>query len=280
MSENNRDGETSLADIYKILVRYKKLIVGLPVLGAVVASLFSFAILHPTWEASAVLEVGKIGQAAQTPPLLVEPPSTVVTRILSPSFVRGVIKRAGAKADELYALKEFYKTIKATQIKGSELIEIKLRGPSAEKAEDIILSVIGSLQQTHAEMMTSSVEKNKKELQQLVENIASASLEVELLKKKLLAAHNWNTFDATLAATLLNNKTVDLRNLVQRKLNLEEQLAPSRTYTTRVIGEVYISEGAVSPNKILIISIAVLLGLFGAIVFALVHNAIVSTTKQ
>lgn len=276
MSEIYREDETSLADVFKVLVRYKKLMIGLPVLGVVLAFFVSFVILHPTWEASAVLEVGKIGQAAQANPLLIEPPLNVVTRVLSPSFARGVIKQAGVKSEELIALKDYYKTIKATQIKGTELIEIKLRGPSSDEAGELLQSVIGRLQQTHEEMMASSIEIYKKELQVLVDDISKVGLEVELLKKKLLATHNWNAFDATLAATLLNSKSLDLRNMAQRKMLLEEQLTPTRTYTTRVVGEVYISEGAVSPNKILIVAIAALLGLFGAIVIALTHNSITS----
>jgi uncharacterized protein involved in exopolysaccharide biosynthesis len=274
MSENNQSDEISLLDLFKVLARYKKLIVGLPLLGAFLAAIFASVILHPTWEASAVLEIGKVGQ------VLVEPPVNVVTRMMLPSFAKGSINSAGTKSDELYSLKNYYKTVKATQIKGADLIEVKLRGPSAEKVNDIIRSVIANLQKTHTEMMAVSIERNKKQFQLLSDDIKKVSLESELLKKKLLATHNWNAFDATLSATLLKDKTTDLRDMIQRKLTLEEQLTPSRTYTTRLVDEVYISEGPVSPNKPLIIGLAILLGLFGAIVFAFAHNAITSKTSK
>lgn len=274
MSEDNRSDEVSLLELFNVLARYKKLVFGLPILGAISAAIFASFILRPTWEASVVLEVGKVNQA------IVEPVSNVITRMMLPSFAKGAINISVTKTDELNALKGFYKTLKVTQVKGSELVGVSLRGPSAEKANDIIQSVIANLQKTHTEMMAVSVEKNIKQLQILAEDIKKASIETDLLRKKLFATHNWNAFDATLSATLLKDKSAELREMIQRKLVLEEQLTPSRTYTTRVVDEVYVSEGPVSPNKPLIIGLAVLLGLFGAIVFAFAHNAIASKSEK
>lgn len=274
MSEDNRNDEVSLLELFNVLARYQKLVFGLPILGAVSAAIFASYILHPTWEATAVLEVGKVNQT------VVEPVSNVVTRLMLPSFTKGAINNSGIKTNELNAMKGFYKTLKVNQVKGSELVEIKLRGPSAEKANDIIQSVIANLQKMHTEMMAVSVENNKKQLQILAEDIKKVSIETDLLRNKLLATHNWNAFDATLSATILKDKSAELREMTQRKLALEEQLTPSRTYTTRVVDAVYISEDPVSPNKPLIIGLAVLLGLFGAIVFAFAHNAIASKSEK
>jgi capsular polysaccharide biosynthesis protein len=194
--------------------------------------------------------------------------------MMSPSFVKGAIVAGGFKLEEKNVAKGFLGTLKATQVKGAELVEIKLRGPSAEEAENLINGVILNLQKTHTEMMAVSIARNKKQLQILTEDIKKAEDETELLRKKLLASHNWNAFDATLSATLLKDKTADLRAMIQQKLTLEEQLSPSRTYTTRVVDEVYISEDPVSPKKPLIIGLAILLGLFGSILIALIHNAL------
>ncbi len=283
MGEDNRSDEVSLLELFNVLARYKKLIFGLPILGAISAAVFASYILHPTWEASAVLEVGKVGQASQASQAsqaLVEPVSNVVTRMMLPSFAKGAINNTGIKTDELNAMRGFYKTLKVNQIKGTELVEIKLRGPSAEKANDIIQSVIANLQKTHTEMMVASVENNKKQLQILAEDIKKVGIEADLLRKKLLATHNWNAFDAALSATILKDKSAELREMIKRKLALEEQLTPLHTYTTRVVDEVYVSEGPVSPNRPLIIGLAVLLGLFGAIVFAFAHNAIASKSEK
>jgi uncharacterized protein involved in exopolysaccharide biosynthesis len=64
--------------------------------------------------------------------------------------------------------------------------------------------------------------------------------------------------------------------MIQRKLMLEEQLSPLHTYTTKVVEEIFISDGPVSPKKPLLIGLAVLLGLLGAVFIAFVHNSVVA----
>ena len=60
---------------------------------------------------------------------------------------------------------------------------------------------------------------------------------------------------------------------------LEEQLSSSRTYNTRVVEDIYVSERPVSPNKPLIVGLAVLLGILGALVIAFFHNGITTKAK-
>lgn len=280
MSEENRSDEISLFDLFNVLGRYKSLLIGLPILGAVSAALLVSLVLHPTWEASAVLEVGKVGQGQGQGQRLVEPVTNVVTRMMLPSFAKVAINSAGIKPAEIAAMTDFYDTLKATQVKGSELIAIKMRGPSAEMAKNLLEGAIVSLQKTQTEMMAVTIERNKKQLHILTEDIQKANEETELLRRKLLASHNWNAFDATLSATLLKDKTVDLRAMIQTKLVLEEQLSPAHTYPAKFIDEIYISEDPVSPKKSLIIGLAILLGLFGAVVFAFIHNAITAKSSQ
>ena len=274
MNEENRSDEISLLDLFNVLRRYKNLLIGLPILGAVSAALLVSLVLRPTWEASAVLEIGKVAQ------VLVEPVTNVVTRMMLPSFAKAAINSTGIKPEEMEPVKGFYGTLKAAPVKGSELIEIKMRGPSAEMAKNLIEGAITAMQKTQTEMMAVSIERSKKQLQILTEDINKASVETELLRKKLLASHNWNAFDATLSATLLKDKTVDLRAMIQIKLTLEEQLSPARTYPAKLIDEIYVSEDPVSPKKSLIIGLAILLGLFGAVVFAFIHNAITAKSSQ
>ncbi len=276
MNQENLSNEVNLLELFNVLRRYKKLLLGLPLMGAVLAALLVSFVLRPTWEASVVLEVGRVGQPANTAPILAEPVGNVVTRMMLPSFARGAINYAGIKSEELKTMQGFYGTLKVSQVKGTELIEVKLRGLSAEMAKNLIQGVISNLQKVHSEMMAATIERNKKQLQMLTEDISKTDAETKLLRQQLLASHNWNNFDATLTASILQNKNNDLRGLIQAKLVLEEQLTPSHTYTTRVVDEIYVSDEPVSPKKGLIIGLAVLLGLFGAVVIAFAHNAFTS----
>jgi hypothetical protein len=129
-------------------------------------------------------------------------------------------------------------------------------------------------------MMATAIERNKKLLVLVTDDIKKTSTETDLIRHKLLdSSHNWNNFDASLTATLLKDNTAELRGMILKKLLLEEQLTPSRTYTTRVIDKIYVTEGPVSPKKFLIIGLAILLGLFGAVVIAFVHNALATKSS-
>lgn len=271
MNEENCSDEMSLLGFFNVMRRYKLLLLGLPLVGAVLAVLLVSYVLRPTWEASATLEVGRAGGSA------VEPAIHVISRMKLPSSSKGVANSGLFSSEEVNVAQGFYDTLKVTQVKGVDLIEAKVRAPSPEMARNLIQGGIVNLQKMQKEIMAATIETQKKQLQILIEDIKIASADTELLKKKLLASHNWNAFDATLTATLLKDKTADLRSMIQAKLALEEQLSPARTFPTKVIDEIYVSEGPVSPNKPLIIGLAILVGLFGAVFIAFVHNAITSS---
>lgn len=280
MNEENRDDGVSVRELFIAAWRYKWLLMALPVVAAVLAAVWVSMTLRPTWEASAVIEVGHIGQGAgQT--MLAEPIANVMVRIKQPSFVKGALNNAGIKSGELLnEARAFYGTLKVTQAKGAELIDIKLRGASPEMANSLIRGVLVNLQKTHSEMMSATIERNVQQLKILTADIQKVSAETAMLKNKLLASHNWNAFDATLSATILKDKSNDLRAMISTKLALEEQLSSSRTYTTRLVDEVYVSEEPVPQNKPLVIGIAILIGLVGAVVIAFGHNALTSKSAN
>lgn len=280
MNEENRDDGVNVWELFIAAWRYKWLLLALPVVAAVLAAAWVSMALRPTWEASAVLDIGHIGQV-QGAPVPVEPISNAISRIIQPSFVKGALNNTEIKSEEL--LKEaraFYGTLKATQVKGADLIEVKLRGPSPEVANVLIRGALVNLQKMHSEMMAATIERNEKQLKMLSADIQKVSAEIELLKNKLLASHNWNTFDAALSASVLQSKSTDLRAMMGTKLVLEEQLSPSRTYTTRLVDEIYVSEGPVSPNKRLIVMVAMLLGLVGGLLIAFVHHTMTAKSLK
>jgi capsular polysaccharide biosynthesis protein len=284
MNEKISSDEVSIKDLFNVLRRYVALLLCLPLICAVLAAILSFIALRPMWEASAVIEVGQVaqlgssggqlGQPGQITQVPVEPIANVITRLMLPTLVNGASLHFGVKPEEANALKGYYSTLKVDQISGADLIKIKIRGPSAEISKKLIQSCIEYLQNTHSRMMAVSIDRNLKQLNILKDDIHNLTIENMALRTKLLSSHNWNAFDATLSATLLNDKSVELRNMIQKKLMLEELQSPSRSYTTRVIDEIFVSEDPVSPNKQLIIGLAILLGLFGAVVVAFIHNAL------
>jgi len=293
MNEENRSDEINLRDLFNVLRRYKRLLIGMPILSVVLSTVLVYFVIKPIWEASAVLEIGKIGEAQGQ--VLVEPVSNVLTRVMFPSFANGAINHANIKPEELSYAKEFYGTLKATQVKGTELVEVRLRGPSAEIAENLMNGAIINLQKMHTEMIAESIEKNKRNfeknkrnLQLLAADIQKLTSETDLIRKQLLTSPKWSAFDASLlSATILKDKYLEKRDMIQQKdileeqqkNILEEQLSQSLSFTTKQVDEIYVSEGPVSPNKRRIIGITILLGFFLAVIFAFAHNAITSRAQ-
>ncbi|MFA5826010.1 MAG: hypothetical protein WC825_08565 [Gallionellaceae bacterium] len=274
MNEEKDGGQLSLLDIYNVARHYKWWLLISPLVAGVLASFIVFYVLQPAWEGSAVIEMGRVGTAPTVP---VELTVNVATRMMLPSFTEGVIRDAGIKPGELNAYKG---ALTVTKVKEADLLAVAVRAPSVEMAKNQLKSSISYLQKVHSEMMAASIDTNNKTLLNIAQNIKNTSVDIELLRKKLLVSHDWNTFDATLASSILQSKSAELRAFIQQRLVLEEQMSPTRTYTTRMVGDIYVSAEPVSPNKRLIIGLAVLLGLFGALVVVFVHNAITSQSSR
>lgn len=269
MSEEKQSNEVNLLELFNVLRKYMWLILVSPFVVAVLAYLWVVVVLSPVWEASAVLEMGRIWQPtgaaagmAIYSPVSIEGAATALLRINNSKF-------SSPRAQ-----------INVTQVKNADLLDVKVRAESTEIAREQLQEFIANLQKAHSLLLISTTDRYLKQLELLKEGIQSRSAEIELLKNKLLANHNWNTYDANLSSNVLQAKSSELRDMMQRKLELEEQLSPLRTYNTRVLGEVSVSTGPVSPRKTLIVLVAMLLGLVGAVLAAFAHNAITSKSWQ
>ena len=88
--------EPSLLDLWKVIVRYKWLVAGLPA-AAIFLSIASVKLLGSQWEAAALIRIGQVGQVGQfvQPFRYVEPISNTVERIRQQSFVDAVLYAVG-----------------------------------------------------------------------------------------------------------------------------------------------------------------------------------------
>lgn len=268
--EERQSNELEFADIFAVIKRYKRLIWAAPAIAGIAAFIVA-SFMKPVWEASTVLQVGRVAHA-------IEPTPNVVSRMTHPSFIPGALSQAGIKPDELPLVESVYKgSLKVMQVKDTELINVYLRACSSETARNLVQGSVTQLQAIHKEMMSADVARLKAQAQDTGNEIQRIKAEIELLEKRLQRLpgdNNRNSYDAILAATILQNKTNELRGLMDSKWLLDEQLGPTQTFTTRMIGDVYVSKEPVSPNKPLIIGLAVLIGLLGGIFIAFAHNSV------
>lgn len=267
--------ELSLRDVLLVIKRYQRLILLVPIVVAILAAIIVFFVISPKWEASAVLQVGQVGQADQVGVVLVEPPSYVVARIKHPSFARLVLSQLSFSGVDKRNIKDLFKdSLTVIMPKGDSYIEFRVQGYSPEMAFALASAVVSNLQLVHGKLMTPSVTGIKAEMQSAEDNIKVLKLETDALQKQLSEKHDWDSYNATLSALSLQDKGKEVRDWEQRRLLLAQQLSTSQTFNTKTIGEIYVSEKPVAPKKLLIIVLATLLGLFGSLFFVFIHNSL------
>lgn len=276
MNEEKSGGEVSLLELFMVALRYKWWILASTLVSAILAALFVSYVLHPVWEGAAILEVGLASRKER-----VEPSANVVARMMQSSFSEGVLKDSGFNPKELKIdPNRFVGSLKASKIKDTELIEVTVRAPSQAMAFDQLQASIKYLQKVHHKMMEDTVTSQRKTLEKVTRDIQNTQAEEALLKRRLLAARDWSAFDATMVGVVLKDKSAALSAMIDRKLLLEEQMGPENTFTTRVVGDIAVSDGPVSPNKRLIIGLAILLGLLAGVLVAFIHNAITAQASR
>lgn len=295
MTQTGQENEIYLADIWAIINRYKKTILAVPIICSAVAYILLTFVIAPQWEASAVLQIGQIGPAEKAasvantvsqigqivPAEKAEPVANVIVRMQHPSFISGVMHQASFKPEEFSAVKALYAgSLKVTQIKNTELLELKLRGYSPDTAKILAANTVSYLQKIHGDLISKGVARIEKQIQFTDEEIQSLKQEMNALDKQLMGKRDWNSYNATLATAALQEKTNHLRELTQRKRSLDEQLNPAVTFVTKLFTDISVSEGPVAPKKSFVIGMASLLGLFGGVFIAFAHNALCKSNRS
>ena len=267
--------ELSFLDVWLVIKRYSRQIILVAIFAALAASIVIFLVIKPKWEASAVLQV------AQVDGKLVEPISQVVSRIKHDSFRSALFEQMKINDNKnIKKIKRLYKeSLSVNKPKDADIVEISLKGYSPEQAQLLLEDSVVYLQKEHSKLMDASIIRIQGEVKNTARDIQDLKTESEYLKRQLEAKRDWNSYNATLGAVVMQNKTDALRALAQKKLELDEKLSPSLTFTTKVIGAISVSEEPAFPlqnvfQQLSIVLLGVLLGLFSGIVYALLANSV------
>lgn len=261
----------SLIDLFRIMRRYRWLLLAAPLL-MVMIGLIAATLMRPVWEASALIEIGKLGKIGAVGELI-ETPGSTVGRLMNPGFGHGIFRRLGITPNPIPPeLKLFQDSVKARAIPNTELIELKLKAYSPEEAKNQILAVVNQLRATQDETFNSHISYTKRLIAVIADRIEASRNAMNALAQKI-ARPKPGTNEVVLYAMLYQGTSKEINKLEQKKLQLEETLSPQKTYLTRLAGELYITDKPVAPKKRAIISLAALLGLLSAIFFAVLHNS-------
>ncbi len=265
----------SLSNVWRAVTLFRYWV--LASTGIVTVMSIAIALNVPAqWQATALVQIGQVGRAdrldqsaqnqSNTP--LVETPGALISRVMHPSFLVGLkayfsLHSIKLTENEVLLLK---KTLKAVQTKNADLIEIRLRAYSPELAREYARSSIEYLRDVQNASYSVGVSRLRAQQASVVKNIQQARAQIEALDKRLYGKRGGD--DLMLTGMLLKSKNNELQELEERELILEEMLDATRTFPTRIIGDVYVNENPVFPNVPLIAVIVLLLSLTTSILVA------------
>lgn len=279
------DDEISLTALWRIMVRHKWWILGVPFVAVVLAAI-AVTTMKPQWEATGVIRVGAVGQVGQVGQAkqLIEPVARTVERMKLKSFADAVLASLGLKEDDPES-NLYRNSLRVRALPETDLIEMKVRSYSREdqnaslfatiaqhwarhfdaaqreEAKRPVEATIAYLKKIHDELAAPSVQRLKELLAQVELQIGQTKAERDKLAKATGREDKAGFMESVVAASTLVQRDSELRALEQSKTGYEEQLGPLRTYPTAILENISVSDKPVLPKKALTIVLAALFGL-------------------
>lgn len=270
------DDEVSLIDLVAFVKRNLFILISGAILGCILGLGVAYAVA-PQWEATALLRIGQLGNAGNAGNAI-EPTLQVVDRIKNRSFQNDVLKNLGLSTSENDKLaKKFRDTLKV-KLEKSDLVNLAIRGSSPETAKQNMSAIINEIESIHNKMLEPTVHRWQQELASIHLELDQANAKQERLEKSLNGQtgsfNDKNFSQAALLSNILLAREAEFKNLRDRKRMLEEQLSPARTFSTKVIGRVEVSEDPAYPKKPLFAALGLFFGLLIALFWSVLQSSI------
>lgn len=272
MQIKNED-EIDLKELWKVLLKCKKMIVLLTGSITLMAVIYAF-MKTPIYEAKAVLEIGSYATSTNDSTMTntnvirwIEAPSTLLKR-LEINYIENKTRENRAWLDKI------------TFVKGTQnLLELSALGFSKESASAYLKEIESNIAQRHQKLVDAYVDSVKTKMENLNAQKAELLIEKERLVQELdrKSSHlekfmKENPAVAAVYSIELNNHAVELKNLknsiysINNQLNdLNLSISPKNLKLTEFIDGISAKEHPVKPKKALIIAIGLATGLMFSI---------------
>lgn len=267
------DDQYNLLDLVAFIRRNLGILLGAALIGGVLGWAIAFA-LPAKWEANALIRVGQLGFVGiiANP---IEPPLQLVDRIKNTSFQNDVLRSLGVDTGEDDSDAKLFRDTLKVKLEKSELINLTLRGMSPDEAKLNMSAVVNELKAIHLRMSVPTTHRWHQELALIELELKHAKTEAEQLAKSLGAGaallNDRNFPQAALLSNILIAREGELRSFRDRKLMLEEQLSPERTFATDVLGRVQVSTDPVFPKKSLFAVAGLVMGLLLGVLLSILR---------
>lgn len=262
------DPQARLLEIWRTLASRKLILIITTVVG-LLGAWISAVFTAPQWEAVAIVQIGTVGQKDQ----LIEPVTKVVERMRLASFKAAVIRSLSTHAEKSKDASLYRESLAVRGIPATDLVQITVRGFSPVAAQTHVEATAKHLEEVHERVSQLAIREIQKQLDQIDAQLAQIETERQRMLK-LASLRDGGTVEARfMESVMLTNMVMqqgnERRELERSRMKYADELSPLRTYHTKIIESVWVSEAPVLPNTRLILILALLASLLLGTVLAL-----------
>ena len=247
---------SNMSETSRPVLQHAVRIVGVGLGGAALAMVLTFW-ARPVWQAKVVIQNGQLYQVTAAGPAtsLIEPTNRTIDRIRVTSFQNEVIRRLGLPVEENVNAETdlIRRTLDIRLLRASDLIELRAQGYSSDAVKKTLQQYTENLIADHRKVIEPTLRRYERDLQH-----ANSDLNDALNRQALLQKHSQSRNSADIAGrfsenvlldNMLSNNADEIRALQQRRNQLQEELNPERTFSTRMVGDIEVSREPVYPKR-------------------------------
>jgi hypothetical protein len=237
---------------------WKRILLGMAT-GLAIAGL-AFALVVPRWEASALIQIGKVGDAGGANATPIELTDNVAARLLLPAFVKTAVERAGHPDMLSPLLPKIYNGNGWLNVYmvNAETISVKLQAPSALLAQQLTEGVVAELMDEHARLMEPRVHFAQESLSALQRLVSQEEKTAEELAKRLAQTSGKQGMDDSVMPSLISNSSLG-QDRYQTMLVVESLMEPV-SRPTRMLGQVEVLGRPAFPRVSRFAALGVMIG--------------------
>lgn len=263
---DNGHVEINLREVRNLL-RSRRLFTAALTLSFAVAGVVISSILIPPWQASAVVQIGSVGNTylesdQNIKTRLVELPARTAERVRMEAFKQDVIRAVGATGRDALVIRY---SLKARPLPDTDLIEFAVDGRTEDGARKSVEAIIKLLRQAHDVLAAPRIARLEKDLSQIIQQIQDLKTE----QKRILEATRISPSDgfgqSVLFGDVVTTANIEIGKLTRARLLYEEELGPSKTYSTSTINTIFAEEQFTWTTILLVAGLSALAGLITAV---------------
>lgn len=262
----------SLDWLCQIVWRKWPIILSLCVLGGLCGAIIAF-ISPQYWKATALIEIGEVANE----PL--ESTSYTIDQLRDPAFsdiLLEHLKQTETEEVTRYA-KRSIADLQVRELRGANLIEVTIDGPSKEAAMKMATTIFNYLRSFHFkkyDILANSLRSRYEEIISNISKIKADQVNLHQLNKTLIVStEEEGLTEKLLLVMLATTNDTQLRELNKELFVLQQNLLPVSTFNTKLVTTIHVTETPTFPSIPIFVAGGALITLFLGLVWLIISRS-------